>query len=92
MLLFTKNTASVVSWLACSKEYKIGICCFSTKHAASRKRSKDWLVWNQDVFEWATCLPEDYSVSLKYQILNKPVGLVQNGNHYHLIECNLFLA
>jgi hypothetical protein len=26
------------------KDYKIGICCFSTKHAALRRKSKDWLV------------------------------------------------
>ena len=24
------------------KEYEIGICCFSTKHAAFRGNSKDW--------------------------------------------------
>ena len=35
------------------KDYKIGICCFSTKHAALRRKSKDWLVQNQDnVSEW----------------------------------------
>ena len=35
-----------------SNDYKIGICCFSTKHAALRKKSKDWLSRNQDnVFE-----------------------------------------
>ena len=31
-----------------SKDYKIGICCFSTKHAALRRKSKDWLAQNQD--------------------------------------------
>ena len=37
-----------------TKDYKIGICCFSTKHAALRRKSKDWLVWNQDnVSEWS---------------------------------------
>ena len=25
-----------------TKDYKIGICCFSTKHAALRRKSKDW--------------------------------------------------
>ena len=36
-----------------TKDYKIGICCFSTKHAALRRKSKDWLVWNEDnVSEW----------------------------------------
>ena len=36
-----------------TKEYKIGMCCFSVKHAALRRKSKDWLVWNQDnLSEW----------------------------------------
>ena len=34
-----------------AKDYNIGICCFSTKHTAVRR--KDWLSWNQDnVSEW----------------------------------------
>ena len=37
-----------------TKDYDIGICCFSAKHAALRRKSKDWLAWNQDnVSEWA---------------------------------------
>jgi hypothetical protein len=36
-----------------TKDYKIGICCFSTKHTALRSRSKDWLARNQNnVSEW----------------------------------------
>ena len=36
-----------------TKEYKNGICCFSAKHAALRRKSKDWLAQNQDnVCEW----------------------------------------
>jgi len=31
-----------------TKDYKIGICCFSTKHAALRSNSKDGLPRNQD--------------------------------------------
>jgi hypothetical protein len=43
-------------WSNQTKDYKIGICCFSTKHAVLRRKSKDWLVWNQDnVFEWDDC-------------------------------------
>ena len=34
-------------------DWKIGICCFSTKHAALRRKSKDWLARNQhNVSEW----------------------------------------
>jgi hypothetical protein len=42
-----------------TKDYEIGICCFSAKHAASRSKSKDWLARNHDnVSEWcdmSTC-------------------------------------
>ena len=31
-----------------NKDYKTGILCFSTKHAALSRKSKDWLVQNQD--------------------------------------------
>ena len=37
-----------------TKDYKIGICCFSTKHAALKRKSKDWLIQNQNnVYEWS---------------------------------------
>ena len=37
-----------------TKDYKIGICCFSAKHTALRKKSKDWLARNQNkVSEWS---------------------------------------
>jgi hypothetical protein len=37
-----------------TKEYKIGICCFSAKNAALRKKSKDCLARNQNnVSEWS---------------------------------------
>ena len=32
-----------------TKDYKIDICCcFPAKHAALRRKSKDWLAQNQD--------------------------------------------
>jgi hypothetical protein len=41
-------------WSGQTKDYKIGICCFSAKHAALRKKSKDWLARNQNnVSEWS---------------------------------------
>ena len=37
-----------------TKDYKIGICCFSSKHAALRRRGKEWLARNQDIMsEWS---------------------------------------
>jgi len=55
-------TVSAVKWLACSsavdrefepwsgqtKDFKIRICCFSAKHAAFRRKNKDWLARNQN--------------------------------------------
>jgi len=33
--------------------YNIGICCFSAKHIALRRKNKNWLVRNQDnASEW----------------------------------------
>jgi len=34
-----------------TKDYNIGICCFSTKHAALRSKNKDWLARN-NLSEW----------------------------------------
>ena len=31
-----------------TKDYKIGVCCFSAKQAALRRKSKDWLARNQN--------------------------------------------
>ena len=42
-----------------TKDYKIGICCFSAKHAALGRKSKGWLVRNQDMFKWG-----DMSISM----------------------------
>jgi hypothetical protein len=40
-----------------TKDYKIGICYLSAKHAALRRKNKNWLARNQDnVSREATCL------------------------------------
>ena len=40
-------------WSGQTKDYKIGICCFSARHAALRSKSKDWLAWNKNnVSDW----------------------------------------
>ena len=40
-----------------TKDYTIGICRFSAKHAALRRKSKDWLARNQNnVSEWSEML------------------------------------
>ena len=41
-------------WSGQTKDYTIGVCCFSAKHAALRRKIKDWLARNQDnVSEWS---------------------------------------
>ena len=41
-------------WSGQTKDYQIGFCCFSAKHAALRRKRKDWLAWNQNnVSEWS---------------------------------------
>jgi hypothetical protein len=37
-----------------TQDYAIDMCCFSARHAALRKKSKDWLARIQDnVSEWS---------------------------------------
>jgi hypothetical protein len=37
-----------------TKDYKIGICCFSAKKTALRRKSKDWSALNRNnVSEWS---------------------------------------
>jgi hypothetical protein len=43
-----------------TKDYYIGMCCFSAKHAALRRKSKDWLAQNQNN---STCISADFSFS-----------------------------
>jgi len=46
-----------------TKDYKIGICCLSSKH--TRKKSKNWLAWSQEnvSVSGATCLSTDCCLS-----------------------------
>jgi hypothetical protein len=46
-------SSGVEPQLGQTKDYEIGIYCFSAKHAALRSRSKNWLARNQNnVSEW----------------------------------------
>ena len=37
-----------------TKDCKLGICCFSAKHAALRRKSKDWLArYQNNMSEWS---------------------------------------
>ena len=66
--------------VAQTKDYEIGICYFSSKHAALRSKSKDWLAGNQDnasewgdmstrelLFQWAITIKLQLSVLAQYK-------------------------
>ena len=60
-----------------TKDYKIGICCFSAKHTTLTRKSKDWLARNQDnMIEWGD----------RFMVFNATAVSVQSGPHHHLIE------
>ena len=55
MLAVNCNSGVIVYVLASSqtKDYRIGICWFYTKHTALRRKSKVWLAPDQDnVSQW----------------------------------------
>jgi len=76
-----------------TKDYKIGICCFSTKHAALRSKSKGWLARNQDnVSEWSDMSTR--GLLFQWASTKNPtqhIGPEQSEPH-HLIENYLVLA
>ena len=73
-----------------TEDYKIGICCFSAKHAALRSKNKDWLARNQNnVSEWSDMSIRGLLFQCDSTINKNParcVGLVQSEPHHHLIE------
>jgi hypothetical protein len=72
-----------------TKDFKIGICYFSTEQAALRRKSKYWLVRNQEnVSEWSDMSTRRMLFQKSSPIKNptQRVGLVQSGSHHHLIE------
>ena len=63
-----------------TKDYKIGICCFSAKHTVLRRKSKGWLARNQAkvsewsnmstlglLFQWARCIKIQLGVLIYYK-------------------------
>ena len=72
-----------------TKDFKIGICCFSAKHAALRRKSKDWLARNQNnVIEWSDMSIREllFQCASTIKIHLSVLGLVQSRPHHHFIE------
>jgi hypothetical protein len=61
------------------------MCCFSAKHAALRRKSKDWLARNQDnVLEFS--LKKRITYNMHILLYYKYVSLVANYFLIHTIE------
>ena len=83
-------------WLACSpqsgqtKDYNIGICCFSTKNAALRKKSKDWFARNQDnVSNWDMSIRElmfqrSSTIKIQLSVLVYSTEQTSSSSHWKL--------
>ena len=76
--------------------YFFGICCFSAKHAALRRKSKDWLARNQDnMYEWddtsISGLFFQWSSTIKVQV-SMHVGLDKSGHRRYFFEIHLDTA
>jgi len=63
-------------------DYKIGICCFSSKHTTWTSWSKDWLAQNRVNIYPLTVV----SVRKQYKDPSKHVGLVQSRSGRLLIN------
>jgi hypothetical protein len=54
-IMVSMLASSAIDWVRApvgqTKDYKIGICYFSAKRTALRRKSKDWLAWNQNNVE-----------------------------------------
>jgi hypothetical protein len=67
-------------WSDKTKDYKIGMCCFSAKPVVLRRKNKDWLARNQNnvsewndmstrrlLLQWASTIQIQLSVLVKYK-------------------------
>ena len=91
-----------------TKDYNIGICCFSASHSALRRKNKDWLGWNRDKYvKWCDmymCMCSTIKIQLKNVdliiLLKITLFLPLYGwkiaelalNNYHLLTHSRFTA
>ena len=79
-------------WSGQTKDYKIGIFCFSVKHAALRRKSKDWSARNHNnVSEWSDMstrgLLFQWASTIKIQLS----VLIENKADLIIISLNIYL-
>jgi hypothetical protein len=59
-VLAFRSSSWVCTPVKSTKDYKIGILCFTAKYAAIKSKRKDWLAQNQNNMpEWNDRLPAD---------------------------------
>ena len=73
---FESGRSWVQAQVGPTKDYIIGICCFFAKHAALRRKSKDWLARNQDN---VSLLEQRVFKSTTFSLLPKPI----NNSNFH---------
>ena len=75
-----------------TKDYKIGICCFSAKHAALRRKRKEWLGRNQNnVSEWGDISTRGLLFQWASTIKTQLSVLVQDKAHLIIIPLKINL-
>ena len=67
-----------------TKEYKIGICCFSAKNATLRRKSKDWLARN---LSFVVCRPLTIHI-LIFSETPQPNEVKVSRKHLWKVLCN----
>ena len=68
-----------------TNDYKIGICCFSAKHAALKRKCKDWLARNQDIVSVWGDMPIRILL-FQWASTKKSKSACWSRRHNHLIE------
>ena len=86
-------------WSGQTKDYKIGICCFSANPASLRRKNKDWLAVNQDnvselgnmsmcgLFQWAS------TIKIQLSLFRRPGSSTKwaSWSFYWKLTCSSYL-
>ena len=65
-----------------TKDLQIGSCCFSAKHAALRRMSKDWLARNHiNVSQWCEMSTRELSVAISTGVSDHFITFCRRKSH-----------
>ena len=69
VIMLSLSDRGLETWSSQTKDYKIGICCFSATHTSLRSKKKDWLARNQDkmleLSDISTCGHHHYLIKMQ---------------------------